>query len=456
MFSLAVSIVPQTVLADSASPYDSPYEKIFTDESGRQITMVIIPSLPPEEIEKIKAAEADVPEVHNMAGVINILENVPAFYWSYGCGPTAAAMLFGYYDRTGYSNMYTGPTNGGVCRLYNSIWGYTSWPSSTCGECPLSATHKGIDGRAINGHVDDYWIDSGNADPDPYDGHWAEHTPDCLADYMGTSQAKYNNADGSTKIFYWTNGDPRYDYTGSEPTYRDGCHGMRLFAESRGYTVLANFTQLIKGQGSDPNKGFTFADFQAEVDAGRPVNLLVSHPEEGGHSMLGYGYDTSTNTIYIHDTWDHYTHTMTWGGAYDGYQLRAVTVIQLEPPPEAPLPATDEYITPSTYSKIPFAIVQSGFTLVGKILDITSWPSMPSLLNLSLVEEISGWIGGPLSWTVDMLAWGLSLAADIWTPLDDTFDIGFPVISDVLDTVACGLLTCWNDTPCTGNFTPCG
>jgi len=324
IFSLAVSIVPQTVLAESASPY----QKIITDESGNQITMAIFPVAPP----RIKVAAVNGLEVH-IAGVANTLSNVPAFDWSYGCSATSAAMLFGYYDRTSYSNMYAGPTNGGVCPLNNSAWGHTVWPSVVCGECPLSATHNGVDGRVVKGHVDDYWIDYGNAGFDPYLGKWAEHTPgDCTSDYMGTNQAKYSNTDGSTTFFYYSNGDPLYDYTGHEPIYRDGCHGMKLFAESRGYTVTTNFNQAIQGQGSDPDKGFTFANFQAEIDAGRPVLIHVT-----GHTMLGYGYDTSTNTIYIHDTWDYYNHTMTWGGTYYGMQHRAVTVIRMNSPtPSAP------------------------------------------------------------------------------------------------------------------------
>jgi len=319
ILSLAVSIVPQTTLAESASPY----EQIITDESGRQITMAVFPIAPP----RIRVAAANVPDMY-VAGVANALSDVPAFDWSYGCSATSAAMLFGYYDRISYGNMYAGPTNGGVCPLDNSAWGHTVWSSVVCGECPLSATQKGVDGGAMNGHVDDYWIDYGNAGPDPYLGKWTEHTlGDCTSDYMGTNQAKYSNIDGGTTFFYYSTGDPLYDYTGQEPTYRDGCHGMRLFAESRGYTVTMNFNQAIQGQGSDPSKGFTFADFQAEIDAGRPVLIHVT-----GHTMLGYGYDTSTNTIYIHDTWDYYNHTMTWGGTYYGMQHRAVTVIWLNSP----------------------------------------------------------------------------------------------------------------------------
>jgi hypothetical protein len=333
---LVFSLVPGIILAESGNPY----EKIFTDENGNQITIASFPLPPP----KTKVAAAAVPDVH-IAGAVNTLSDVPAFYWSYGCSATAAAMLFGYYDRTGYDDMYTGPTNGGVCPLDNTGWGYTHYPiAGDVGECPLSATHNGTDGRAINGHVDDYWIDYNEPGPDPWVGSGPEHTVgDCTADYMGTNQWKYGspiayNHDGETLFFWYTNGDPLYDYTGDEPTYRDGCHGMKLFAESRGYTVVTNFTQMIKGQGSDPSKGFTFADFQAEIDAGRPVIIQVT-----GHSMLGYGYNTTGNLIYVHDTWDYSNHTMTWGGTYSGLQHRAVTVIRLgalPPDPPSDLTAT--------------------------------------------------------------------------------------------------------------------
>jgi transcriptional regulator CtsR len=335
--SLAVSMAPQTTLAEPARPY----ELTIIDKSGRQIVMAVFPVAPP----KIKVAAADVPEVY-IAGVANTLSDVPAFDWSYGCSATSAAMLFGYYDRVGYGSMYTGPTYEGVCPLNNSVWGHTVWPSVVCGECPLSASYEDVDGKATNGHVDDYWTDYGNAGPDPYLGNWAEHTPgDCAGDYMGTNQARYSNVDGGTRFFFYSSGDPLYDYAGQEPAYRDGCHGMKLFAESRGYTVTASFNQLIQGQGSDPSKGFTFADFQAEIDAGCPVLIQVT-----GHTMLGYGYDTSTNTIYMHDTWDYYSHAMTWGGTYYGMQHRAVTVIRLNSP--ASNPPSDLIASPVSSSQI--------------------------------------------------------------------------------------------------------
>jgi len=295
----------------------------------------VIDGRPPE----IKAEVVSLPEPHIQTG-INILPNVPAFLWSYGCSATAAAMMMGYYDNMGYDNMYTGPTNGGVCPMDNSIWGPGIGGSD--GECPLSATHQGVDGRATYGHVDDYWVSY--TAPDPYIGNWPEHTHGyCTGDFMGSNQYLLDNKDGGTDFFPFVDGSPDYDFTGYEPENRDGCHGMKLFAESRGYSVTTNFNQLIKGQGTDPNLGFTFDDYKAEIDAGRPVLVHTI-----GHTMLGFGYDTVGSKVYLHDTFDYGDHTMTWGGTYQGGQQDMVTVFRLEPIAQpTPTPTPTIMPTPS-------------------------------------------------------------------------------------------------------------
>jgi len=310
---------------------NSKYASKVVDRGGRELYRMVTPVKPPET--KVPAVE--VPQ-NSTAGVLS-LGNVPAFDWSYGCSATSAAMMFGYYDRTGYPNIYTGPTNSGVTPMTNSVWGHTAYPGATCGESPLSATHNGVDGRATRGHVDDYWIDYGNTGPDPYIvNSWTEHSPlDSAGDFMGTNQSKYSSMDGSTSFYYEPSGAPLSDYTGNEPEDRDGCHGMRLFAESRGYTVLANFTQLIRGKGSNPVLGFTFANYCSEIDAGRPVLIQVN-----GHTMLGDGYNTIGNLVYLHDTWDYSDHQMTWGGSYSGMAQWGVTVLLLLPASPASITLT--------------------------------------------------------------------------------------------------------------------
>jgi len=341
------------VQADDDGKWSNPYlVRTFVDEEGRQIDKIIVPGRPPE----IKAAVATIPEPNPAMG-INVLFNVPVFDWSYGYFATSDAMLMGYYDNIGYGNMYAGPTNGGVCPMDNSVWGPGIGGSD--GECPLSATHQGIDGRTTKGHVDDYWVESDSTEPDPFIGNWAERTHgDCTGDYMGTNQSRFDNTDGETTFYYYPNGDPLYDYTGYEPDERDGCHGMRLFAESRGYTVSTNFNQYIYGyQGN--TQGFTFIDFQAEIDAGRPVLIQVE-----GHTMLGYGYDTSGQIVYIHNTWDYDDHQMTWGGSYEGLQHYGVTVIQLEPAGQPDItvspPSFDVTLPPNTTQDYTLTIGNNG------------------------------------------------------------------------------------------------
>ena len=380
VLSLLLASVSSTLVSNGwavADTTDVSFVRTFVGENGRQIDELVFPGKPPQVSH---TAAVSVPEP-NMEMGANSLSNVPAFDWSYGCSPTSAAMLFGFYDRTGYNSMYTGPTNGGMCPLDNSVWGGS--------ECPLSATHQGIDGQTERAHVGDYWINYGHNGPDPYivDGLPEHIYYACTADFMGTSQSKFGNPDGCTTFYCSTNGDPLYDYTGSEPLARDGCHGLRLFAESRGYTVLENYSQYIRGQGSDPNRGFTFEEFMVEIDAGRPVLIHVV-----GHTMLGYGYNTTGNIVYIHNTWDHSAHQMTWGGTFSGLQHKMVTVIRLAggtPPQTPPLVTTHDAVN----------ISQTSASLVGSLQDMGTaetvavsfrWGTSPgSYSNETIPETLS-------------------------------------------------------------------
>jgi hypothetical protein len=304
--TVVIAVIASAVSA--LSPLDLRDIETIELPGGALLDRIVVPGgLPPA----VKMKAALVPET-NMAAGVNVLSSVPAFDWSYGCSATSAAMLAGHYDNTGYPNMYTGPTNGGRCPMDNSAWGY--------GECPLSATHQGLDGRAVRGHVDDYYENYGNAGPDPFiTNGWPEHTAtDCTADFMRTNQSNFNNVDGATTFYFWTNGAQ----FSSSAYAADGGYGLQLFFESRGYVVTNRFNQYIIEQGLP--YGFSFEQFQQEIDAGRPVLIHVA-----GHTMLGYGYNTAGSLIYIHDTWDYTDHQMTWGGSYSGMAHYGVTVVSL-------------------------------------------------------------------------------------------------------------------------------
>jgi hypothetical protein len=96
-----------------------------------------------------------------------------------------------------------------------------------------------------------------------------------------------------------------------------------------------------------------------------------------------------------------------------------------------------QYTEPQTYAKIPFAIVASGFQLLENIwpdLDVALGMSMPWLEGV--FGELSDWSYGPLSWTVDMLAWGLGVGGTVIDALSGVISLPFPV-GELLNSIAC-------------------
>jgi uncharacterized repeat protein (TIGR02543 family) len=257
-----------------------------------------------------------------------MLSDVPAFNWVFGCSAVSGSMIAGYYDRSGYSNIYTGPTNGGVVPLVeDSSWGNWSDGTDSYPNNPLIASHNGLDGRLLKGSIDDYWVLYGSSAADPFiSGAWTQHTwGSAIGDYMKTSQSSYSNTDGATS-FYGYNSKRKLTCSamliGGVSQY-DGTYGRKLFYEARGYTVTDCYAQATDNRYKG---GFSLVNFMAEIDAGQPVFLNLA-----GHSIVGVGYDSASTTIYIHDTWDNSTHTMTWGGTYSGMALQSVSIVKLAP-----------------------------------------------------------------------------------------------------------------------------
>jgi len=302
-------------LSSSAQDLTKPLKDYIVDRrfdvNGKEIVDIIVPGIPPERKQPVA--------VPTRSAVL--LNYVPAFDWSFGCSATSAAMAAGYYDNNGYPDMYDGPANYGFMPMDNSIWGYASINGENRALCPLSATRNGLDGRTTRGHVDDYWIITNDAGPDPFIiNGWPEHTQgECTGDYMRTNQSVFGSSDGATTFVYYVDGSP---FSGSDG---DGAYGLKQFYQSRGYNVVSYYSQYIYGWDGN-TLGFTFNQYKNEINNGRPVMIQIA-----GHTMLGYGYDDTGNTVYVHDTWDYSSHTMTWGGSYADMLHYGVSVVQLSP-----------------------------------------------------------------------------------------------------------------------------
>lgn len=311
-----ILLVPVFTSAQQQNSGERREEKNCRPVPETKLKMRIIPGVTPGTLK--------MPVVKTFPVTAKVLEGVPAYQWSFGCSPTSAAMLAGYYDRGWYPDIYTGPANGGTAPLDNSIWGSVVINGETRDQCPISATRMGLDGRTTRGYVDDYWIKKDNSDPDPYISNgWVQHTyGDCTGDFMFTSQSAYGNSDGITSFFYTDNGEP-YSGDGSN---QDGLCGLKQFFVSRGYTIASYYNQEIEGY-NGLTAGFTFGAFKEEIDAGRPVLIHITD-----HTMLGVGYDDTDSKVYVHDTDDYGVHEMTWGGTYAGRQHESVSVIHLVEP----------------------------------------------------------------------------------------------------------------------------
>lgn len=315
------------VRADESIP---PYYAVTTVQlgDGSQLEQAVI-SGPPGPPSGRTAPAIDRPVADAARGIASL--SVPAYRWTFGCSATSAAMIAAYYDRTGFPNVYTGPTDGGVMPMASSAWPrWTDGEPFTYDQCPLAASRLGLDGRTEPGSIDDYWVAYGSTNDDPYiAGGWTEHAfGDAVGDYMRTSQSAFGNIDGSTAFHNWISSTAPLTCADMEARNitHDGTYGRMLFYRARGYTVTDCYNQKTDTAGG----GFSFAMYRAEIDAGRPVLLNLA-----GHSVVGVGYDLATSTVYLHDTWDFEMHSMAWGGSYESMPLKSVSIVNILAPEPA-------------------------------------------------------------------------------------------------------------------------
>lgn len=246
-----------------------------------------------------------------------ILGNAPDYDWWYGCSPTSAGMMMGYYDKNGYQGFrYDNLVPGGTAEL-DTFTGSPGW----------SALANNV--IASQGHVDDFYkggMDGGYGhfgDDNPATTPW--HSFNSLADFMGTSQDSVGNPNGATTFWYYRDGAKftAQDALDEGVSNKDGMYGILEYLQYAGYNAAQIYTQETDNQKTDKwtSNGFSFNDYKAEIDAGRVVMIQVK-----GHSMFGYGYGNN-QLVYLHDTWNLGQDQMTWGGSYSGMAMWGVVVL---------------------------------------------------------------------------------------------------------------------------------
>jgi hypothetical protein len=265
------------------------------------------------------------------------LTEVPDYSWWAGCFGTASGNLAGFWDRHGYPNIYTGPTDGGVAPLSDG---------GKFGIRSMWSSQKGLDGRPTDqpGHRDDYWTEYEFTGQDRYVTEArTEHSPDCIGDFIGLSQNKWpslagecrGNIDAFSFVFWDKTGNRRVNYyTTNGATYvPDIGSGLREWMRWRGYDADV-FTQLTD---FNPERttaaGFTYDDVKREINAGYPVLCFLQpqgtfnrtvlgvpnvNPEIHGVMIYGYFSDTFSGYdkgVVIHTSWATGETLLNWSSA---------------------------------------------------------------------------------------------------------------------------------------------
>ncbi len=223
--------------------------------------------------------------------------------WWNGCTPTAAGMLFGYWEEEAGALYDAFPGS------HRNVPG--SYPYTSANPADYEDARGLIAGWAHK--------QQGMAEGLTY-GSYRNHPPDSLADFLGTRDSETNpleQAHGLKMFAAWD--DPRTPQIES-----------RLFDAAR-WRVL---------------DGWGYADYQSEINAGRPVLLNVSSPTSK-HSVLGVGYDNTDGRqdILVLTTWRQGLRQWEWENETQtglGYSVTSGIVVT---PPSTPPPRFSAYIS---------------------------------------------------------------------------------------------------------------
>ncbi len=91
---------------------------------------------------------------------------------------------------------------------------------------------------------------------------------------------------------------------------------------------------------------FPWSNYKHEIDAGRPVVLLVDTDGDGGtdHFVTGIGYDDATMQYGIYDTWDRNIHWFQWRQLGTGtWSIYGVTLFNFSGAATAQVPSITLY-----------------------------------------------------------------------------------------------------------------
>ena len=293
--------------------------------------------------------------VTNANGDVLLAHTMPEAEYMYGCTPTAVGMILGYYDLYGYdgadfSDIIPGDvvqkSRGTDGSIYNMNEFDTALGNAIASE---DYVYRFFSRDSINLIVSSGYKNCTPTTPEEELEYSFEDTDDgpvlrtdcwnCIADYIGTGQY-WRGANNLTTYLGEMTLEKAVNNTSTvtsssgeierkvERRFTTMLYGLYLYVEDKGYTLDWEHTAYYH---TDTNGGtFTFEDFKAEIDAGRPVLISITQ-----HSMVGYGYNAATGEIIFDDDY-RANQRMYWNGTYryadEDRVIQGMTVIRLVKP----------------------------------------------------------------------------------------------------------------------------
>ena len=204
---------------------------------------------------------------------------VPAYRWTCGCAPTAAAMAMGYRDH--YALLQDGVTSAKDIRY----------------------------GKLIGAYMDQQYLESiAGSDSLPYTWGYAWAGPTRPELILDLARAMSTKGDGGTSVLNIRT-------------------GISTVAQSRGYGT--GWSTRIVGSTSGPGANdWAWGRGVTEIDANRPFVWSASSSPVEGHSVCVWGY-TDDKYYILYNTWDEVRRD--WYYAYYlGETAYPVTMVQLD------------------------------------------------------------------------------------------------------------------------------
>lgn len=224
--------------------------------------------------------------IHAGASTV-VLDNVPAYSWYHGCGPTAAASILGYWDLNGYDLLFDA----------------TGWEDIRL----TSNVQEEISSTAHNAKYDS--TPDNTTLPVPADTS--------IADFFHTSENPLTT--GSSYLKYSDDAFTKY-------------------AAYRGYDDWTSWYEMF-------NVTFTWEDLLAEIDNGRPMMFFVDSDGDGwaDHFVPVFGYDDEESLFAFYDVWGEDEDDISWAsflGIQNGREWGIAYAIFIAPgtPDAAPVP----------------------------------------------------------------------------------------------------------------------